>query len=60
MHPENIDTGKEFGACHGFKVCTGACYLGGYIRDDKYKSNWMRERKLTWENNINTISKTAG
>ena len=44
-----------FGACHGFRVCTGALYLGGYICDD-----WLRECTLTWEKNINTIRKTVG
>ena len=38
----------------------GARYLGGYIGDDKYKHDWLRERTLTWEKNINTIRKTAG
>ena len=57
---ENIESGKEFGEPHGFKVCTSARYLGGYIRDDDYKSDWLRERALTWEKNINTISETTG
>ena len=38
----------------------GARYLGGYIGDDKSKSNLLRERMLTWDNNVGTISKTAG
>ena len=25
VHPEDIGVRKEFGARHGFKVCTGAC-----------------------------------
>ena len=29
--PENIKAGKLFGACHGFRVCTGASYLGGTL-----------------------------
>ena len=45
---------------HGFRVCTGACYLGGYIGDDESKHDWLREHTLMWENNINTISETAG
>ena len=49
-----------FRARHRFKACTGAHYLGGYIGDNKYKRDWLRESKMTWENNINTISKTAG
>ena len=34
IRPENIEAVKFFRARHGFKVCTGARYLGGYIRDD--------------------------
>ena len=45
---------------HGFRVCTGARYFGGYIGDNNSKHDWLRERTLTWEKNINTISKTAG
>ena len=41
-------------------VCTGACYLGGYIGDDDYKHDWLRKRTLMWERNINTIRETAG
>ena len=49
-----------FGARYGFKVFTGTRYLGGYIGDDKSKRDWLRERTLTWEKSIKTISKTAG
>ena len=45
---------------HVFKVSTGTHYLGGYIMDDESKHNCQRERTLTWEKNISTISKTAG
>ena len=47
MHPENIKARNEFGARHGFKVCTGARYLGGYIGDDESKRDWLRERMMT-------------
>ena len=60
VRPYNIEAGKVFGERHGFKVCTGARYLGGYIGDDKSKRDWLRECTLTWEKNINTISKTTG
>ena len=49
-----------FGARPGFTVCTGARYLGGYIGDNEFKHDWSREHTLKWENNISTISKTAG
>ena len=32
---DNIEAGKVFGACHGFRLCTGARYIGGYIGDNK-------------------------
>ena len=55
---ENIEAGKVSGARHGFRVCTGARYIGGYIGDDESKCNWLIERTLMWERNINTISET--
>ena len=60
MHLENIEAGKEFGKCHGFKMLTGARYIGGYIADDKSKRYWLRERTLIWEKNIGAIRKTMG
>ena len=60
VRPENLEAVKVFGACHGFRVFTGAHYLGGYIGDNKSKHDWLRESTLTWEKNINTISKTVG
>ena len=38
----------------------GTRYLGGHIGDDESKHDWLRERTVTWEKNINTIRKTAG
>ena len=49
-----------FVARHGFRVCTSARYLGGYIGDDESKHGWLRERTLTRDKNTNRISKTAG
>ena len=59
VRPENLETVKLFRACHGFRLCRGSRYLGGYIGHNKSKHDWMRERTLTWEKNISTISKTA-
>ena len=47
IHLVNLEAGKYFGTRHGFKVCTGACYLGVYIGDEESKSDWLRERTLT-------------
>ena len=44
IHLNNIEAGKLSGLRHGFKACTGACYLGGYIMDDKSKPDWTKER----------------
>ena len=60
VRPDNIEAGKYFGARHGFKVCTCAGYLGGYIGDDNSKHDWLRYRKLMWEKNLNMISENAG
>ena len=57
---ENLKVRKVFSACHGFKVCKDEHYLGHYIGDDKSNREWLRERTLTWENNIGMISETAG
>ena len=43
---DNLEAGKVFGTCHVFRVCMGARYLGGYIGDDEYKLNWLREYTL--------------
>ena len=59
IHPENIEAGKVFGRRHGFRVCMGAHYLGGFIGDNESNQDWLRECTLTWEKNINTIRKTA-
>ena len=56
MHPENINSKKVFGAHHGFKVCTGACYLGGYIGDYETKCDWPRECTLMRDNKIGMVS----
>ena len=44
--PENLEAGIFFRERHGFRVCMGARYLGGYIGDDKSKQNWLKERTL--------------
>ena len=42
VHPENLESGKELWARHGFKMYTGPRYLGGYIGDDETKT-------IVWE-----------
>ena len=60
MHTYNPEAGEVFRESHGFKVCTGTHYLGGYIGYDESKRDWLRECTLAWENKIGMISKTAG
>ena len=59
MHPKNIEVGGLFGQCHGFKVCTGARYRGGYIGDDESKCDCLKNRTEEWESNIRVLRKTA-
>ena len=60
MHTDKIKTGKLFGFHHRFKVCTGARYLGSYIRYDRTKHNSLKKRTEVWDHNIFTIRKTVG
>ena len=43
VHPDNIEAGKLFGSCHGFKVFTGTHYLDDYIEDEKFKFDWLKK-----------------
>ena len=49
-----------FGTCHRFRVCMGTRYIGGYSGDGDSKPDWLRNRTLTREKNINTIIETVG
>ena len=56
-HPQNLKAGELFGRRHGFKVCTGVLYLGGYIRDDVSKGDWLKKGTKKWERDIHVIRK---
>ena len=60
LHPNNLKAGKSFFQCHGFKVCTGASYIGGYIGDEKFKGYCLKNWTDKWESDICVLSKTAG
>ena len=57
VHPQNLEAGESFGWRHGFKVCTGSLYLGGYITDDVSKGDWLKNSTEKWERDICAISK---
>ena len=50
VHLENLEAGELSGWCHGFKVCKGAHYLGGYIGDDVSKGDWLKKQTEKWDN----------
>ena len=60
VHPDNLEYIKRSVLSHDFKVCTGARYLGVFIRDDDSKCDWIKVRMQLWEHKILKISKTAG
>ena len=60
VHPNNLEAGELFGVHRGFKVCTGARYLGGYIRDNESKFHWIQNWAEKRERSISVITKTAG
>ena len=35
-------------------------YLGGFIGDENFKRDWLKERTQTWERKICTIRETTG
>ena len=59
MHPNNHKAEELLGQCHGFKVCMGAPFLGGYIEYEKSKDNWLKKKTEKWERDICEITKTA-
>ena len=58
MHPDNPEDMNRFGLHQRFKVCTGVCYLGVFIRNDKSKHYWQKFCPLIWEWKICTIRET--
>ena len=60
MHLGNLNSVKMFGACHGFKVCTGMYYIGGCVEDNESKHGWLKDHTAMWERNISTVRKTGG
>ena len=60
MHTDNLESVKQFGLRHGYKVCTAVRYLGGFIRDHESKRDWEKVRTSRWQWIIHTIRKMAG
>ena len=59
VYPQNHKVGELFCQSHGIKVCTGARYLGCYIRDGVSKGYWLQKRTDKWERDIHALSITA-
>ena len=60
VHPYNIEYRRLFLLHRGFKVCTGARYLVGYIGDDESKLDWVKKHMDMWERKMCNIRETAG
>ena len=60
VHLGNLNSVKLFGVCHGFKVCTGMHYIGGFVEDNESKHGWLKDHTSTWDRIIFTFRKTAG
>ena len=60
VHLENLEVTNFFGLSHGFKVCTGACYLGEFIGYEESKRECLKELTKAWEQNITKKRKTTG
>ena len=57
LHPQNLESIEKFRQRHGFKVCMSACYIGGYIGDEKTKGDWLKEHTEKWEGDICALRK---
>ena len=55
VHLDNLNARKLFGLRHVFKVYTGACCLGKFIRYDESKLDWVKLNTNAWEQNIIVI-----
>ena len=42
---------------HGFTIFAGVIFLGGYIRYDNSKINWIKKWMDKWEINIRVVTK---
>ena len=59
VHLKNLEAEELFVRHHGFKVCTYASYLGGYIGDDVSKVNCIKNWMDKWERDICALRKMA-
>ena len=54
-HLDDPETIRLFGLRHGFKVCTAARYLDGFIGDDESACYWLQDHTFKWEKEIRSI-----
>ena len=54
-----VERAKAQFAHLGFKVLTGARYLGGYIGDKAACTQWVDEKVMRWVAGVNALSKVA-
>ena len=52
VHSYNLTAREDFGLLHGFKVFTGARYLGGFIGDDESKRDCLEDQTSKWEKKL--------
>ena len=57
LHLDNIGAGKLFVLRSGFKVCTGAHYVGVFMGYDESKFDWLQGHMLNWEKKFTRSAK---
>ena len=59
VYPNNLEDRTLLGLCHGFKVFTGARYLGIFIGDDESKRDCLQCITMKREKKISMIRKMS-
>eukprot|EP00978_Attheya_sp_CCMP212_P044080 scaffold299795_cov75-Attheya_sp.AAC.2 len=59
MSERNLERAKIEFADLGFKVVTGARYLGGFIGSQAMQTEWIAEKVVEWEASVQILAKAA-
>ena len=59
VKPQSVEAAKATFSHLGFKIVTGARYLGGHVGTVESKKEWVNEKINTWTEAIRSLSKVA-
>ena len=59
VKPQSVEAAKAKFAHLGFKVVTGARYLGGHVGTVESKEKWVSDKVKTWTEAVRSLSRVA-